>query len=953
MHLDKQISLDPKVLLSPTINFLGKLLGDVIIEQAGKEFFDLEEKIRLLSKSFRENNDYLAVKDLQNEISNLTPKQQIIIIRSFSLFFQLVNLAEENFRIKINNLQDEAEHDTREDTSRYSVRYAKENGISYNDLLNLFTDINLQLVWTAHPTEARRLTNLLKIREIYSLLTKMENEITNSLNWSLLRDRIKGQITLLWQSDDLREDKVEIIDEVRSNLFYFENTVFDVLPKLMKNLELIVMDEYGIDSVEIPKFIDFASWVGGDRDGHPFVTASITIQTLLIQKRLCLRKYKQKIAKLLRELSSSLNLISISSELKESLDKDIVLLPEFANRTSRLNRHEPYRRKLDFIRIKLDNTLNQVEKIAVEVGLGHTLVGFKEIKQTSKIDFYNRSKDFLDDLMTIDQSLRENNGKIIASGDLSTLITQVKTFGFHLAPLDLRQDSEVHIETLDDIFHCIGLPSIKTQSFEERKIVLLSELKNPRPLGISSIRDKLKDMTIEVISTLEVAKEALEKISPRSIGTYIISMTRDESDIYSLMLLMKEAGLITISQGIVTEACLDIAPLFETKNDLENAPLIMERLFRNPVYKSLLAQRGDIQEIMIGYSDSTKDSGVLMSNYQLFTAQQNLVKIADNFGINLRIFHGRGGSISRGGGPTHKSILSQPIGTISNMKITEQGEVIGSNYSNPEIAYRHLEQIMSAIITRSIRDSKLKVKDNPANPSLKYLEYYRVLADYSSKKYQKLVKQNEEFIPFYLQFTPLDLIERATIGSRPSRRTSKGVKNISSLRAIPWIFSWMQSRFLLPGFYGVGTSLNKFVNQFSIEKLNEMYQNWPYFDSLINNLQMVSLKADMEIASQYLHLVKDQEKGKQIFDNIREEFELTKKMIIKVTKQENLLDNSPHVQTSIIRRNPYIDPLNLIQVELLKQWRKLGRPEDLSPIGLQRALLQTINGIAAGLRNTG
>ncbi|MHA2090448.1 MAG: phosphoenolpyruvate carboxylase [Candidatus Kariarchaeaceae archaeon] len=954
------VSIDPHTLLSPTIKLLGDILGEVITEQAGPECLNLVEEIRSLSKSFREENNLDAVLKLRQIISGLNPKERIVIIRSFSIFFQLINLAEEDFRINVNQIHEFAEHDEREDTLSYAIAYGKKKGLNLDNLYKILSQIQFQLVYTAHPTEARRLTNLIKLREIFTLIRRLKTQKEGSLIWSRTRNEIKERTTILWQSDDLRENKVEILDEVRTNLFYFENTVFEVVPQIFSNLQLIINDNYQTEETEdnipkVPSFLSFGSWVGGDRDGHPHVTSDITIQTLLLHKRLCIRKYLTAINQLLRELSSSLNQVNISDELKQSLNLDQTIFPQFASSTKRLNRLEPYRRKLDFIRLKLENTLSHVEKTAVDVGLGQTLVGFRgpQLPSDTSQNHYKRSKEFQNELLIIEQSLRENKGSIIAEGKLSTLLRQVETFGFHLAPLDLRQDSTIHLEALSEIFSYIGAEEPIIPDLKNRSLIIRDQLVNPRPLGTESMKDKLTTMTQEVLSTLQVAKLSQKKISPRSIGTYIISMTTHESDVYAIMLLMKEIGLIDINGEKVTNAALDIAPLFETKEDLENAPKIMYQLLSDPLYRSLLLKRGDIQEIMIGYSDSTKDIGVLSSNYKLIIAQKELVTVANQFNIELRIFHGRGGSISRGGGPTNKSILSQPLGTLFKMKITEQGEVIGSNYSNPHIAYRHLEQIISAVITRAIVDSTVKPSENPANPPEMLLQAFEVLALSAQKTYEELVKEDQAFIPFYLEITPLDLIERATIGSRPSRRASANVKDIKSLRAIPWTFSWMQSRLLFPGFYGVGTALDQFVKDYGIDKLQEHYSNWSYFQSLVNNLQMVGLKADMNIAYLYLQLVEDKDLGNQLFERIKKEYHSMKTIILKLTSSTELLDNSPTIQTSIIRRNPYIDPLNLIQLELLKQWRNLGKPEDLSETGLQRALLLTLNGIAAGLRNTG
>ncbi|MHA2276813.1 MAG: phosphoenolpyruvate carboxylase, partial [Candidatus Kariarchaeaceae archaeon] len=489
----------------------------------------------------------------------------------------------------------------------------------------------------------------------------------------------------------------------------------------------------------------------------------------------------------------------------------------------------------------------------------------------------------------------------------------------------------------------------------ERKIDhLVNELNNSRPLGVRSFLHTCKHDTKELFETLSVARESIELFSEDAIEAYVISMTKDEIDILSLMLLLKESDLITIENNVVNRACIDIVPLFETKEDLQNASEVMERLFAMKLYRSYIEARNNVQEIMIGYSDSTKDVGYLQSNFRLLNVQQQLIEVAAKFNIRLRIFHGRGGSISRGGGPTHKAILSQLPGTLAKMKITEQGEVIGWNYANPAIAYRHLEQIISALIFRTVVDFKTPIIENSAYPKDEFVLQFQNLADKASEIYESMVKHNPDFIEYYLQFSPLDIIERATIGSRPSRRTSADVKEIDSLRAIPWIFSWMQTRLLFPGYFGVGTALEWFTNNHGIEVLQKMYNEWPYFNSIVNNLQMVCLKADMHIAENYLDLVStNKDRAAEIFEIIKSEYHKTKNSLLQITQSENLLGNSPDIRNSIMRRNPYIDPLNLIQVELLKQWRKLGKPEDLDPQGVQRALLLTLNGIASGLRNTG
>lgn len=954
MKVDK-LDISHKV-LSPTIKLLGDILGEVIVEQQGEEYLHLEEKIRLLAKDFRENDDHEAYNQLRNEIKGLSTKESLIITKAFSVFFQLSNLAEEDYRIHLNeeyNLKD------KDDTLHYAIKFAKNSGLGLKELLAVLKELHLKLVWTAHPTEARRLTNLMKLRQIYETIEKIENYKQNDLEYKVFRNKIKEYVTLLWQTDDIRERKLELLDEVRTNLFYFDNTLFFTLPLIMKNLLEYIKSEYEEPNLyldQIPNFLEFGSWVGGDRDGHPGVTSEITIQTLLLQKRLCVRKYIDFIHKLIRDLSSSLNLISISEELQDSIDEDSRTFSDFALNTQHLNKLEPYRRKLDFIRIKLENTLLQVERSALRIGLGRTLVGYTELgsNKITEDEYYKDVDDFIDDLKLIENSLIENKGSIIAHGKLSELIQLVRVFGFHLAPIDLRQHSKIHADALNEVFSHIGLPILSVLSEEQKKELLINEILNSRPLGIKSYLQLCSDDTQELFETLKVARNSIDLFSARAIEAYIISMTKDEIDILSLMLLLKEAGLINIIDGIVSEATIDIVPLFETKIDLENAPSVMKNLFATKLYRSFLEKRNNIQEIMIGYSDSTKDVGYLQSNFRLLDVQRKLIDIAENFNIKLRIFHGRGGSISRGGGPTHKAILSQLPGTLSKMKITEQGEVIGWNYANPKIAYRHLEQIISALIFRSAVDQSTPITNNSAFPRDEFIEQFQILADKASEVYEKMVKDNPEFISYYLQFTPLDIIERATIGSRPSRRNSSDIDNVSSLRAIPWIFSWMQTRLIFPGYYGVGSSMEVFSNENNIKTLQIMYKEWPYFNSIVNNLQMICLKADMHVAESYLELVsEDKEKGTEVFETIKLEYEKTKNILQKITQSDALLETTPDIRNSIMRRNPYIDPLNLIQIELLKQWRKQNKPDNLDPQGLQRALLLTLNGIAAGLRNTG
>ncbi len=914
-------------LLSPKIKLLGDILGEVITEQTDKSKLHLEEEVRLLAKKFREENDLSAFNALATKLQNLDLDETSVLIQAFSLFFQLVNLAEEDYRISTWDFLEKME-----DTVTEAIREAKNSGYSLEDLLGLLTSTRIKLVWTAHPTEARRLTNMIKLRKIYNILKGTQD-----------LEEIKKYVTLIWQSDDIREERITILDEVRNALFYFDNTIFDILPDIILAIETGILQNYGKE-VKVPRLLEFGSWIGGDRDGHPGVTSSVTIQTLLLHKRLCLRKYLSSIKLLLQDFSSSTNIVPVSKELEKSISKDEKLLPEFAAQTRKLNQKERYRRKLDLMRIKLENTLKEVDRLAEEVGLGKTLVGFKGGNLSSKGTFYSRSRELLEDLQIIERSLKQNKGKIICKGTLEKVILQVRFFGFHLAPLDLRQHSGVHETALFEIFEKIGMTDTKNLPRNQLLKLIRTELVNPRPLGVKAFFDSFSSSTKELISTLEVAKDSLQKISPRSIESYIISMSRDEVDILTVMLLMKEVGLVEVQNSKVVKASLDIVPLFETREDLAKASSVLRNLFVDPLYRSYLDCRDMLQEIMIGYSDSGKDAGILQSNYSLYNSQLEILQLAKEHAIKVKIFHGRGGSVSRGGGPTHKAILGIPYTPL--IKITEQGEVIGWNYSNPHIARRHLEQIISAMIIRGLRE----LQSHSNDPSKEYNELFGRLASESCRVYEKLVKKDPGFIRFYLDYTPIDAVERATIGSRPSRRKSGDAKSIDQLRAIPWVFSWMQTRAMFPSFYGSGTALEKEINDGNLQTLQEMYQTWPYFNSLINNMQMVMAKADYNIARKYVQLVKSNPK---YFEIITQEFEKARSAILRVTGNSEPLSHAPDILNSIKRRNVYIDPLHLIQIRLLEEWRQKNRPEDMSPRSLLRLLLLTQNGIAAGMRNTG
>ncbi len=961
-----QMSITIETELSPIVHLLGDLLGEVIKEQVGEQGFQVVEHIRLISKNIRELGDENAEKELMDYIESLLPHQRHIVIKAFSIYFQLNNLAEEWYNSRKNKQWEASQNDPRTDTFRAVIQMAKQQNVNITELMSLLEKIGMKPVWTAHPTEARRLTTLITLHEIFEIIAKQRTEMLSPNEKKIITSRLKEKITMLWQSDDFRHLKPTVLDEVRSVLYYFDTSVIDIIPDIYKSLKMHIITEYQDELdpkmiIDLPIFLHFGSWVGGDRDGHPGVTSTVTIQSLLLHKRTILRKYLAKISELLKDFSMSLNNITISDKLQESIEDDEKSFPEFAEISRKLNAQEPYRRKLDFIRLKLENTLEKVEEHAEQVGLGRTLVGRKNTTTSQEIrTFYRSSTEFLEDLHVIRDSLVQNNGKVIAEGKLEDLIMQARVFRFYLAALDIRQDSGVHEDAMDEIFQHVGLPSLYQLNESEKTKLLLTELNNPRPLGVNQFLEDLSPMTQEVIRTLQVINDALHYIDNNCIHSYIISMCRTVNDILILMLLMKETKLIEIEKGRVTKAAIDLVPLFETKADLERAPLVMESLFTNNLYASFLHQRNDTQEIMVGYSDSGKDVGYFESHYRIIKAQLQLREVARRHQVKLRIFHGRGGTISRGGGPTNKALLSQPRELVTDVKVTEQGEVIAANYGNPLIARRYLEQIASAVIQRTIEDYVLFPSTNvinqgvdPIDPSEEVLQQFSELASLAREKYESLVKKHPHFIEFFLTFTPIDLIERATIGSRPSRRKKTSIKDITSLRAIPWVFSWMQCRLLVPAFFGVGTALETLQKRQKFDSVQKIFHEWQYFETMIDNLHMVLLKTDLITTRRYLRLVANQEHLTQLYNNIVSEYHRTRKFVLDLTNCKELLEKSPDLQQSIRRRNPYLDPLNACQVILLKEWREKGRSEELHPTSPLRALFQTVNGIAAGMRNTG
>ncbi len=925
--------------LNKVVRLLGNLLGTVLVEQAGSAVFHTEERIRLLAKDLRSQFSEDLLADLIAATSHLEVDKAFQVLRAFTVYFQLVNLAEQKEMVRLTReeILQGAPAPQRESIGE-AIAILKKSGMCGEELQTLLHRLQIIPVFTAHPTESKRRTVLDKLQRIAKYLAECDNPLLLPQERARAEQAICTEITVLWQTDEVRATKPSVLDEVRNGLFYFDAVLFDLLPVVYRDLEEALSVSYPEDHFILPAFLRFGSWIGGDQDGNPFVTAETIEATLRLHKSLILNKYMAVIHTLIHHCSPSTNQIEVSPALLESIAQDIAAFPQATQHVLTRNIYEPYRRKLSIILQRLRNT-ESVNRIGVPA-LGEP------------DSLYRDEEELLRDLRLIEQSLLDHKGERIANDLLKTLLFQVKIFGFHLATLDIRQHSERHTLALDEIFASLQLlpKPFRALSEVERTDLLTQEILTRRPLIPRDL--DFSGPTLETLRVFTQIRKLLSEISPKAISTYIISMTQHPSDVLAVQLFAKEAGLFRILPQGSALSMLQIVPLFETIEDLRLAPRIMEQLFRNTAYRLHLQAQGDLQEIMLGYSDSNKDGGYLTSHWELYQAQKALRQVAKQYGIRLRIFHGRGGTTGRGGGgPMNRAILAQPHGTVAGqIKLTEQGEVISSRYADAAVAHRYLHQIVHAVLLASMES-----QTEPLRASREVL-WEEAMAEISAEAfavYRRLIYEEPDFLEFFYQATPIEELSLLNIGSRPAKR--RPTHRIEDLRAIPWVFSWTQNRCLLPAWYGVGSALRHFVDQDAhrLTLLQEMYAEWPFFQAVLNNCQMAVAKADLHITARYATLVNQPAIRERILHRLQEEYDWTLQMILSITQQKQLLDNEPFLQKTIRLRNPYIDSLSYIQVDLLKRSRKAPPPDDASREKLIAAILLSINGIAAGLKNTG
>jgi len=867
------------------------------------------------------------------------------LLRAYTVLFQLLNTVEQKEIVRVNR-ERQVTTGTRPESIREAILRLKANGVTAQQMQQILYQIDIAPTITAHPTEARRRSVLDKLYRIAQQLAQLTvplatPRLDQPLNTAhLLEDELRRTLIALWQTDEFGSTAVTPQDEVRNALYFFQHTILDVVAWLIDDLRTALREAYPDDTFDIPPLIRFRSWVGGDRDGNPNVTPEVTWWTLLMHKRLVLQYYLRRVRDLRRELTQSARLVPVSEELLFTLeeDRDQIALPAHILRR---HAHEPYALKLCFIEVRLRATLRHLSALTDFHAEGPSFV--------AHFPAYQHSEEFLQDLLLLQNSLRQNRASDLADGGaLAHLITQVRVFGFHLATLDIRQHSEEHEKAVEEILQAAQVLPVNTRYREltegEKVRLLTRELCHPRPLLPREWSGSAS--TQAVVQVFEVVKHALRYISADSVKAYVISMTHGISDVLEVLLLAKEAGLVRWKDGQM-ESDLDIVPLFETIRDLASCHTLMKQLFANNAYRLHLRARGNFQEIMLGYSDSSKDGGYLAANWALYATQARLAQSCRKAGVEFRLFHGRGGTIGRGGGRANQAILSQPAHSLNGrIRFTEQGEVVSFRYGLAPIAHRHLEQVANAILLATAGQGRKGV------PS-RWYEVMERLAQHSMQVYRSLVYEDPDFWTFYTQATPISHISRLPIASRPVYRPREGAVGLENLRAIPWVFAWVQSRYVIPGWYGMGSALEWFGSQ-SVQNqtlLQQMYRQWSFFRMVVDNAQLELVRAHLPTARLYASRVKPPEVGERLHQLIEQEYHRTVQWVLRITGQTELMQNAKMVQRTVQLRNPATIPLSKLQLALLDLWDKQAQQEALS--AWHDAVLLSIAGIAAAMQSTG
>lgn len=938
--VDKKVDKksDQDLPLREDIRLLGRLLGDTIRDHAGPAMFDLVEQLRRTAVRYRRDHDMASLARLESTIGGLAAADATNVVRAFSYFHHLANIAEDlhQRRRRLHARQDGAPPTTsatsdatpQAETLASALARLRAAGVSSRKVVARLERCRVEPVLTAHPTEVQRKSILDRHRAITAVLASYHSPgsvispSSNGESWSraAVEAELRRDILILWKTSELRSAKPTVADEIENGLGYFRSTFLRVIPRIYAGLE----DALGRD-VAVASFLRVGSWIGGDRDGNPHVTHQVTERAVARQSEILFEHYLAEIHAIGADLSLSARYVDIPPELMALAARSPDRAPSRAE--------EPFRRALTGVYARLAATGEQWGGITGEPR-----------SAVAPAEPYGSVAELAADLDVVDRALGAADLGMIRDGRLRHLRRAVSVFGFHLAPLDLRQHSDVHGRVIREIFaRATGHDVYDGLEEEARQKLLLAELATARPLVSPHLSYGAE--TTEALATVVAARRLHARYGPEAIPSYVISMTAGPSDVLETALLVKEAGLLV--PGDEPQLALNIVPLFETIEDLRGCGAIMDRLLSLPLYRQLVASRGNLQEVMLGYSDSNKDGGFLTSNWELYKAEQSLVTTFAHHEVALRLFHGRGGTVGRGGGPSYHAVLAQPPGSVNGqLRLTEQGEVIASKYADPLVGAGNLETLVAATL-----EATLLPPVDLGGDEAPFADALEDLSGRAFRAYRQLVYETPGFIRYFREATPINEISDLNIGSRPSARRSSD--RIEDLRAIPWVFSWGQSRQSIPGFFGFGSAVTGFLSGGSRgvreRLLQAMYRRWPFFRTVVDKLDMVLAKTDMGIASRYASLVSDRKLRRAIFERIEREHDETRKAFFLITGAKTLLASNPSLAHSLRNRIPYIDPLNHLQVDLLRRLRA-GQGDANE---LRRAVHLTINGVAAGLRNSG
>ncbi|MFC7077738.1 phosphoenolpyruvate carboxylase [Haloarcula halophila] len=891
--------------LPQDVRELGELLGDVLETQSSTEAFETVEQIRTASIDYRKG-DLDSRDTIGQTLDRLDPEMEGVVARAFTTYFELINLAEERERVR--EIREGSQDGTIEDSVAEAIEGLADADVGSETVEDVLDDVFIEPTFTAHPTEARRKTVKAKLRSVANgLETLDEVRLTDREEHTVRRD-VRSEVTSLWQTPQVRDRRPDVTDEALNIQWYLENVLFEVIDEVYDELERAIGEEYD-EGIDVPKLYEFRSWAGSDRDGNPFVTPEVTEETLERQRETVLPLYRDRLKALSGVLSQDASNLSIGDRFAERLAEHKERLPGVAAEAEERYPDEPYRQKLKLMR--------------------ESVLRVSDVRQGG----YDSPEDLLKDLRTIAASLRDNDAAIIAESHVDPLIRKVDTFGFTLASLDLRDHRKMHTDAIAEAVERQGIDY--EEMSEDERVEFLTEaiLQNGSVIDMENT-DGLSEDSIRVLRRFRKTADWQNEFGVDAIDTYAISWCEEPSHVLEVLFLADQVGIVDLPGY----CGLDIVPLLESEYALSGARRIMGTLFENEAYAQALEARNTVQEILLGYSDSNKENGYLAANWSLYNNQRRLANITDDFDVDMRLFHGRGGSISRGGGPMNDAMLALPNETVTGqIKFTEQGEAIAEKYANEDIAERNLEQMLNAQIRARHNAMEEPVEDIPEE----WVEAMETASEAAREEYQSLL-ETDGFVDYFEQATPITVIENLNMGSRPASRSED--RSVEDLRAIPWVFSWTQARCIIPGWYSIATGLNTYLDDGGdIETLQEMYEEWPFFKTKLDNASLALARTEMGIAEEYADLA-DDDLRERIFPRIRDEYEETVDLVTEITQREGLLSRD-WLEENLERRNPYVDPLNLLQVRLLAQ-SHLTEEE-------KQTLRLTVLGIAAGMKNTG